>query len=223
MRNMTGRTLLLKGPEHKSGHYAETNEVDLGTVIPDTLETTSESVRAPGGRLPVLRRAEPSAEAVQTLNLRIKAAVAREQGLSRPLVIVPVHVLEYVEKQWLPYVAGPLSRPQREHERLDEAQTHVVSALLAADQRAEEAETSPGVGYTLYLDYAAVATENPSRREIGHADSWEQLHWMAKGAETCERGGRLWATDHAEKRVLVMADMKLKQDPYREKNESCET
>ena len=58
-----------------------------------------------------------------------------------------------------------------------------------------------------------VCTNNPTTDEIGHADTWEQLQWMAVGAEPFERGGRLWALNNRTRTVLYMADIRLDQDP----------
>ena len=68
-------------------------------------------------------------------------------------------------------------------------------------------------GYTLYLDRAGLCTSDPLTDEVGACETWEQLHWMAKGAEPFERGGRLWARDESNGTVLCMADMRLEHEP----------
>ena len=74
-------------------------------------------------------------------------------------------------------------------------------------------------GYTLYLDRAGLCTSEPLTDEIGAADTWRQLHWMAKAASFFERAGRLWARDEVRRIVLSMADMRAETDP----NGSCRT
>lgn len=68
-------------------------------------------------------------------------------------------------------------------------------------------------GYTLYLDRAGLCTSDPLTDEVGYAETWRELHWMAKGAEPFERAGRLWARDEAAGTVLCMADMRLPERP----------
>ena len=70
--------------------------------------------------------------------------------------------------------------------------------------------------YTLYHDPAGVATDNPRTDEVGHADTWEQLQWMARGAAAFERGGRIWALNNRTSTVLFMADIRLDRDPHTE-------
>lgn len=67
--------------------------------------------------------------------------------------------------------------------------------------------------YTLCLDVAGIATDNPARVTIGEAGSWRELHWMAKGALPLERGGCLHAISE-DRRVLYVADMKMDHDPH---------
>ena len=69
-------------------------------------------------------------------------------------------------------------------------------------------------GYTLYLDRAALCTSAPLTDEIGVADTWRELHWMAKAASFFEGGGRLWARDESRGIVLSMADMRQETDPH---------
>ena len=69
-------------------------------------------------------------------------------------------------------------------------------------------------GYTLYLDRAGLLTCEPLTDEIGVADTWTQLHWMAKAAAFFERAGRLWARDEACGIVLSMADMRQEAHPH---------
>ena len=78
----------------------------------------------------------------------------------------------------------------------------------------KEPESDPAA-YTLYLDRAAICTDNPATDEIGRADTWEQLHWMARGAAPFERGGRLWALNNRTRTILYMADIRLDEDPAR--------
>ena len=75
-------------------------------------------------------------------------------------------------------------------------------------------ETSPAhKGYTLFLDRAAVATANPTTDEIGHAHTWEQLQWLARGAEPFEQGGRLWAVDEQRNIPLNMSEIRQDEPP----------
>ena len=71
-------------------------------------------------------------------------------------------------------------------------------------------------GYTLYLDRAGLALKNTRvslTEEIGYADTWEHLHWMAKGAIPFEGGARLWARDESTGTVLSVADMREEHEP----------
>ncbi len=69
-------------------------------------------------------------------------------------------------------------------------------------------------GYTLYLDRAGLATSDPLTEEVGACETWEQLHWMAKGAVPFERGGRLFARDERRGIILSVADMRQANDPH---------
>ena len=71
--------------------------------------------------------------------------------------------------------------------------------------------------YTLYLDYAEVATPTPRKRALGEYETATELKNALETARPQERGGRLWALDHGpdpERRgdrgtVLDVADIML--------------
>ena len=88
-----------------------------------------------------------------------------------------------------------------------------VSMLILTPERPGDDEAAERSGYTLFLDRAGVATSDPTTDEIGHAHTWEELQWMARGAEPFKRGGRLWARDEQNNAVLYMADIQLDENP----------
>lgn len=71
--------------------------------------------------------------------------------------------------------------------------------------------------YTLYLDYAEVATPTPRKRTLGEYETATELKNALEEARPQERGGRLWALDRGpdpERRenrgtVLPVADIML--------------
>jgi len=129
---------------------------------------------------------------------------------------------------------GDTARPRRERRRRHGPAAHVaephpdpllagspepikVSLLIrppAAGTPDEEAADGDPAQYTLYLDRAGICTDDPATDEIGRAETWEQLQWMARGAAPFEGGGRLWALDNRTRTVLFMADIKLEHDPH---------
>jgi len=69
--------------------------------------------------------------------------------------------------------------------------------------------------YRLFLDKAGAVPAGYSGSltvEIGACETWEQLHWMAKGAAPFERGFRLYARS-PNGTVLSMADMDSPREP----------
>ena len=158
---------------------------------------------------------------VRELNRFLEAQVQRDRDANggSGIVLVDRRVLRHVEPRLAAHVAAPHPDPAF----MGGIGQPVRASMLIRPPMPPEREPQPAgpdpAGYTLYLDRAAICTDNPATDEIGRADTWEQLQWMARGAAPFERGGRLWAMNNRTRTVLYTADINLDQDPHGTENE----
>ena len=157
----------------------------------------------------------PDADRILALNRFLEQQIERDRAENGGdgMVLVDRDVLRHVDPRLAAHVAGP------HPDALPAGGAGPVKVSLLIRPPApptpdeKEPESDPAA-YTLYLDRAAICTDNPATDEIGRADTWEQLHWMARGAAPFERGGRLWALNNRTRTILYMADIRLDEDPY---------
>ena len=149
---------------------------------------------------------------VENLNRLLEEHIRKDEARTgrKGLVLIERELLRHVHPRLRDRVAAAMTDAGSAGERGDRRPTMLV--FPAAPYAAPE--TPPGhKGYTLFLDRAGLCTPKPSTDEIGHAHTWEQLQWLARGAERFERGGRLWARDDEHNVVLSMSDIRLDRPP----------
>ncbi len=212
MLNLTSSPIMLltaKGPSNILLHPAVQTAAEH---VPERYLLSGERIRTGSSAMNAATLQPPGADHIRALNDFLEREIERDRDTSGGdgTVLVDHEVLRHIDTRLTAHVAaahpdalqaggpGPIK----------------VSLLIrppAAPALEPEDETA---GYTLYLDRAGVCTDHPATDEIGHAETWEQLQWMARGAAPFERAGRLWALNNRTRTVLHMADIKLDQDPH---------
>ena len=183
--------------------------------IRDTYCLSGERIRTGSSEIDAATLQPPSADQIISLNRFLQMEIERDHAENGGvgMVLVDRGVLHHVDPRLAPHVAEP--HPDA---LLTGSDGPVKVTLLIRPPAARTPEAKQWDGrtrrYTLYLDRAGVCTDNPATDEIGHADTWEQLQWMARGAAPFERAGRLWALNNQTHTVLYMADIRLDADPH---------
>lgn len=215
MLNLTASPIMLLTTEGPS-------DIILHPTVLTAAEHVRESYVLSGERIPTGASAmdaatlqPPTADQIVALNRFLQMEIERDRAENGGdgLVLVDRDVLHHVD----PGLAAHVAAPHPDALLASEPGPGRVGMLIKPPA-APTPEPKQGDGaitrYTLYLDRAGVATDNPTTDEIGHADTWEQLQWMARGAEPFEHGGRLWALNNHTHTVLFMADIRLDADPH---------
>ncbi|MCY4121365.1 MAG: hypothetical protein OXG72_10650 [Acidobacteria bacterium] len=214
MLNLTSAPIMLlttEGPSEMVLHPAAETAADH---VRDHYLLSGEQIRTGASGIDAATLQPPNSEQIFSLNRFLEREIERDRAENGGdgMVLVDRKVLRHVHPRLAPHVAEP--HPDG---LLAGGDGPVKVNLLIRPPGAgapKPTETvSRTAGYTLYLDRAGLCTNNPTTDEIGHADTWEQLRWMARGAAPFERGGRLWAVNNKTRTVLYMADIKLEQDP----------
>ena len=145
---------------------------------------------------------------IENLNRLLEEYVRKDAAVTgrKALVLIDMEMLQHVHPRLRDRVAAPVA--------METARGRRVTMLVFPPTLYVAPATPPGhKGYTLFLDRAELMTPTPATDEIGHTHTWQQLQWMARGAEPFERGGRLWARNDEHNTVLQMSDIRLDQPP----------
>ena len=215
MLNLTSspiRLLTAEGPSDIVLHPAKPTAAEH---ITDGYILRGERIRSGSSAMDAATLSTPDADQVLALNRFLEQEIQRDRAENggAGMVLVDRDVLRHVDPRLAAHVAEPHPDPLL----AGSPEPIKVSLLIrppAAGTADEEAAERDRAQYTLYLDRAAICSEKPATDEIGRAETWEQLQWMARGAAPFERGGRLWALNNRTRTVLFMANIKLNKDPH---------
>lgn len=180
------------------------------TLVDTGARPTEETTDRGPGPVRTLRLAGPTRHQVARLNELIAEHVRLDRTVheDKATVLVDQDVLQYVH----PHLRGHVAAPHPSVEPSNYGESQRATGLVLPPEPVT-GQIGSEAGYTLYLDRAGLATPNPTTDEVGHAQSWEQLQWMALGARPFERGGRLWALDRSTNEDLSMADIAAPAPP----------
>ncbi|MYG27574.1 MAG: hypothetical protein F4213_16410 [Boseongicola sp. SB0677_bin_26] len=215
MLNLTASPIMLLTTNGPSDIILEPTALTAAEHVRDGYVLSGERVRTGASAMDAATLRPPDADQIAALNrfLQMEIERDRDQNGGDGLVLVDREVLRHVDPRFAAHVAEPhpnaLLRDRDGPVRVDLLIRPPAVPALEPDRTDGEP-----AGYTLYLDRAGVATNNPTTDEIGRAETREQLQWMARGAEPFERGGRLWALNNTTRTVLFMADIRLDEDPH---------
>ena len=170
---------------------------------------TGERIDPVCGPVETARMAAATPAQVENLNRLLEEHIRKDEARTgrKGLVLIEHELLRHVHPRLRDRVAAA---------RIQGAEVGrpVVTMLVFPPEPYTAPEAPPGhKGYTLFLDRAGLCTPKPATDRIGHAHTWEQLQWLARGAEPFERGGRLWARDDEHNMVLSMSDIRLDRPP----------
>jgi hypothetical protein len=217
MLNLTSTPIMLASAEGPSDIVLQPEARTASEHIRDRYLLSGERIRTGSSRIDAATLRPPNADRIVSLNRFLRQEIERDRAENGGdgMVLVDRNVLRHVDPRLAAHVAEP----------------HPDALLTGSDGpvRLNLLIRPPGTPtpgpkqrdgdiphYTLFLDRAGMCTSNPTTDEIGHAHTWEQLQWMARGAEPFERGGRLWALNNRTNTVLYMTDIRLDRDPHEE-------
>ncbi len=215
MLNLTSSPIMLLTAEGPSDIILHPAKQTAAEHVADGYILRGERIRTGSSAMDAATLSTPDPEQVLALNRFLEQEIERDRAENDDdgMVLVDRDVLRHVDPRLTAHVAEP--HPDA---LLKGGGGPVKVSLLirppATGTADEEGADSDRARYTLYLDHAAICTEKPATDEIGRAETWEQLQWMARGAAPFERGGRLWALNNRTRTVLFMADIKLNEDPH---------
>ena len=215
MLNLTSSPIMLltaEGPPDIILHPAKPTAAEH---IADGYILRGERIRTGSSAMDAATLSTPDADQVLALNRFLEQEIQRDRAENGGdgMVLVDRDVLRHVDPRLAAHVAEPHPDPLL----ASSPEPIKVSLLIrppAVGTPDEEAADGDPAQYTLYLDRAGICTDDPATDEIGRAETWEQLQWIARGAAPFEGGGRLWALDNRTRTVLFMADIKLEHDPH---------
>ena len=212
MRNLTGKDLALQTPEGEPAAILWRTGERATRCIGDEVRAEDEPLHAQAGDIGTARLQTASPAQVEKLNRLLEEQIRKDAARTggEGLVLVEREVLEHVHPRLGDRVATPLV-----DDNTDSGRSEPVISMLLFPARPYAGPGAPPApkGYTLFLDRAGLCTSRPDTCEIGHAHTWEQLQWLARGAEPFKRGGRLWARDDGRNIVLHMSDIALDGPP----------
>lgn len=198
MLNLTASTIALF-PEGSD------EPISLAPTTPSTASDLGEQLILSGEQIPighskmnVATLGGASERKVRQLNKRVEEQIRRDRDTNggSGLVLVDRRVLQHIDPRLAAHVAAAHPEPP------------LVANMLIRPPMPDEAN-----GYTLYLDRPSSGTSNPDVIEIGRANTWQQLQWMAAGAAPFKNQGRLWALNNGTRDVMSIADIHLEQEP----------
>ena len=215
MLNLTSSPIMLLTAEGPSEIVLHPTKRTAAEHVTECYILRGERIRTGSSAIDAATLSTPDADQVLALNRFLEQEIQRDRAENGGdgMVLVDRDVFRHVDPRLAAHIAEPRPDPL-----LADSPEPVKVSLLIRPPAAPTPEPKQWDGnitrYTLYLDRAGVCTDDPTTDEIGHADTWEQLQWMARGAAPLERGGRLWALNNRTMTVLFMADIKLNQDPH---------
>lgn len=214
MLNLTSSPIMLVSAEGPSDIVLYPAAPTAAEHIPDSYLLSADPIRTGSSAIDAATLQPPKANQIVSLNRFLQHEIERDRARNGGdgMVLVDRDVLRHVDPRLAAHVAGP------HPDALPAGGDGPVKVTLlirppTAPAPAENPTETGTPAYTLYLDRAGICTDNPATDEIGHADTWRQLQWMARGAAPFERGGRLWALNNKTRTVLFMADIRLDEDP----------
>ena len=210
MLNLTSRILTLTATDHREPTMVPLGGPRAANCIHEGIVLTGEETDPGSGPIEVARLAAATPAQVENLNRLLEEHIRKDEAATnrKGLVLIERTLLRHVHPRLRDRVAAPVSRDEA-----DNGKPHVTMLVFPPEPYTAPKTPRGHKGYTLFLDRVGVATTKPTTDEIGHAHTWEQLQWLARGAEPFERGGRLWASDDEENSVLHMSDIRLDQPP----------
>ena len=215
MLNLTSTPIMLVSAEGPSDIVLQPAVLTAAQHVRDSYLLSGERIRTGSSGIDAATLQPPNADQIVSLNRFLQHEIERDRAENGGdgMVLVDRDVLRHVDPRLGAHVAEP--RPDA---LLTGSDGPVKVTLLIKPPAAPTPEPKQPDGnirrYTLYLDRAGVCTDDPATDEIGHADTWEQLQWMARGAAPFEHAGRLWALNNKTHTVLFMADIRLDRDPH---------
>lgn len=215
MLNLTASPIMLLTAEGPSDMVLYPTVPTAAEHVRDHYVLSGERIQTGASAMDAATLRPADADQIGALNRFLEHEIQRDRELNggSGMVLVDREVLRHVDPRLATHVAEP--HPDA---MLTGADGPVKVSMLIRPPAAPASEPDRAAPepdrYTLYLDRAGVATDNPATDEIGHAETWEQLQWMVRGAEPFERGGRLWALNNRTHTVLFMADIRLERDPH---------
>jgi len=215
MLNLTSSPIMLLTAEGPSDIVLHPAKRTAAEHVTKCYILRGERIRTGSSAIDAATLSAPGADRILALNRFLEQEIQRDlaENGGDGMVLVDRDVLRHVDPRLAAHVAEPHPDPLL----AGGPEPIKVSLLIrppAAGTADEETADNDRARYTLYLDRAAICTEKPATDEIGRAETWEQLQWMARGAAPFERGGRLWALNNRTRTVLFMADIKLNEDPH---------
>ncbi|MCY4636533.1 MAG: hypothetical protein OXG04_18850 [Acidobacteria bacterium] len=215
MLNLTSSPIMLLTAEGPSDIVLHPAKRTAAEHVTECYILRGERIRTGSSAIDAATLSAPGADRILALNRFLEQEIQRDlaENGGDGMVLVDRDVLRHVDPRLAAHVAEPHPDPLL----AGGPEPIKVSLLIrppAAGTADEETADNDRARYTLYLDRAAICTEKPATDEIGRAETWEQLQWMARGAAPFERGGRLWALNNRTRTVLFMADIKLNEDPH---------
>ena len=215
MLNLTSRPIMLLTAEGPSDIVLYPATRTAAEHVAEGYIPSGERIRTGSSTMDAATPRHPDAEQVLALNRFLEHEIERDRAKNGGdgMVLVDRNVLRHVDPRLATHVAEPRPDPLLKGSPEPVKVRLLIRPPTAPTPEEETAGDAPAA-YTLYLDRAGICTDDPATDEIGHAGTWEQLQWMARGAAPFERGGRLWALNNRTRTVLFMADMKLDEDPH---------
>ena len=212
MLNLTSTTLVLTPADGRHPTTLRRAGPVAADCIHDGLVPHGKRIDPGTGPLDTAALAAVSPAQIENLNRLVEEHIRKDEAATgrEGLVLIDRRLLPHIEPRLRDRVAAP-RLDNRGHARDDTARVSVL--ILPPEPPVPPDGTSRRRGYTLFLDRAGLCTPDPTTDQIGHAHTWEQLQWMARGAEPFERGGRLWALDEDHNAVLCMQDIRMDRNP----------
>ena len=215
MLNLTPSPIMLLTAEGPSDIVLHPAARTAAEHVADGYILSSQRIRTGSSAMDAATLSPPVADQILELNRFLEHEIARDRAKNGGdgMVLVDRDVLRHIDPRLAAHVAEARPDPLL----AGSPEPVKVSLLIRRPSAAATEEKTAGdapAAYTLYLDRAGICTDEPATDEIGHAETWEQLQWMACGAAPFERGGRLWALNKRTQTVLFMADIKLDHDPH---------
>ena len=220
MLNLTSTTLVLTPVDGRDPTTLRRAGPVAADCIHDGLVLHGKRIDPGTGPMDAATPAAVTPAQIEHLNRLVAEHIRKDETATGRdgLVLIDRRLLPHIE----PRLRDRVAAPHPDHRRDPSDDTARISMLILPPEPPVPPDgTSRRRGYTLFLDRAGLCTSDPATDEIGHAHTWEQLQWMARGAEPFERGGRLWARDEEHNAVLCMQDIRMDRNPLDHHAGSC--
>ena len=212
MLNLTSRDVTLIATDGREPTIVRREGPRAADCIHQGVILTGETARLECGPMETARLVRATPPQVENLNRLLEEHIRKDEARTgcSGLVLIERELLEHVHPRLRERVAAAESDGGSGARKEEPRPT-----LLVFPPKPYEAPGTPAAhkGYTLFLDRAGLCAATPTTAEIGHAHTWEQLQWLARGAGSFERGGRLWAADDERNTVLEMSDIRQDGPP----------